>query len=388
MKRIFIFILLIFSIMLVGCTNIFNNEIYNKSYNVTIDLEEFEDLITASCEKASPSVIGVSNYEKSFATYTLSSVGSGVIYSCEVLMKDGTKTTDYKSTFDSSEVSEYLYKAVTNRHVIESDALNKIKVFIGDDNQKVDATVLGYDDKVDLAVISFSYYKFIQPIEFADSEKVQKGNFAIAIGNPGGYEFYGTSTFGIISSPKRYMSDDTNGDGVNDWDSEYIQHDVAINPGSSGGALVNIKGELIGINTLKIIDDEVDNMGFAIPSNLVKELISYLEEGRKVPRYTLGISVYEILNLLNKEDYQEGSLPDILVPEAINYGLFVNAVDAGGIAFSHLQYGDIILEINGIKIKKTQEFRAVLGKVIDDESITLLIYRNEEYQNVDIKLKK
>lgn len=377
-KKILLFLLFIFSLSLVGCTNIFNNEIYNKSYNVSIDLEEFEDLITAATEKAASSVIGVSNYEKTLTGYVLSSTGSGVIYSCVAVLKDGTIEEDYEKTFDSSNVSEYVYKAVTNRHVIEGSDTNKIRIYIGSDNRKIDAIVLGYDNKVDLAVVKFSYTKFIQPIEFADSENVKSGNFAIAIGNPGGYDFYGSSTFGIISSPKRYMSDDTDNDGISDWDSEYIQHDVAINPGSSGGALVNIKGELIGINTLKIVDSDIDNMGFAIPSNLVKELISYLEKGKTPRRITLGITIYEIITLLNREDYGEGSIPLIDVPEDIEYGLYVNDVDVNGLAFLKLQSGDIILEINDVKITRTQEFRAELGKVIDDEFISLKIYRNNE----------
>lgn len=381
MKRIMIILLVVISLLFMGCANIFNNEIYNKSYNVEIDLEEFEDLITAAVEKAAPSVVGVSNYEKNVVGYTLSSTGSGVIYNCEVVLKDGTIEKDYTKTFDSDNVKEYIYKVVTNHHVIDSKTNNKVRIYIGDDNQRIDASILGWDDKVDLAVVEFKYYKFIQPIEFADSEQVKRGNFAIAIGNPGGYDFYGSSTFGIISSPKRYLSDDTDGDDVADWDSEYIQHDVAINPGSSGGALVNIKGELIGINTLKLVDS--DNMGFAIPSNLVKELIKYLEQGKKPVRYTLGIMTYEVTMLANKEDYGS-SVPNVELPEGLNYGLYVSEVDVKGHAFLKLQYGDIILEINGVKVTRSQDFRAELGKVIDGGFVTLKVLRNNEEIEVRI----
>lgn len=92
--------------------------------------------------------------------------------------------------------------------------------------------------------------------------------------------------------------------------------------------MINIKGELIGINTLKLVSEDIDNMGFAIPANLVKELIKILEKGEKPKRYTLGISVYEVSTILNKEDYSEGTIPDVTLPDGVEYGLYVNEVDA------------------------------------------------------------
>lgn len=386
-KRIVLLTLLIMLSLLFGCTNLINNEIYNKSYNATIDIQEFENLVVAATEKASPAVVGVSSYEGNLISgMMLSSTGSGVIYSCEAIMKDGTVESDCSKTLDTNnKIEEYKYLVVTNRHVIESKSLqSKVKVYIGEENAKIDAQVLGYDDKIDIAVISFYYTKYIQPLEFADSELIERGNFAIAIGNPNGYEYYGSATFGIISYPKRYMSDDTNGDGIADWDSEYIQHDVAINPGNSGGALINLKGELIGINTLKLVSDDIDNMGFAIPSNLVKELVEILEKGESPKRFTLGISIYEVDVLLNKEDYVEGSVPDIILPENIKYGLYIESVDSEGLASGRLQAGDIIIEFNGVKITRTAEFRAELGKIMTGEVAIIKVYRNG--QEVEVKI--
>ena len=386
-KRILLILLLLPFMFLFGCTKLINNEIYNKSYNVTIDIQEFEDLIVAAIEKAAPAVVGVSSYERSGLTdFKLASTGSGVVYSCEAKMVDGSIVDDCTKTIDSNnEVEYYQYKAITNRHVIKSKSLfSKVKVFMGEYDSKIDANVLGYDDKVDIAVITFIHTKYIQPLEFANSEMIQRGNFAIAIGNPNGYEYYGSATFGIISYPKRYISDDTNDDGINDWDSEYIQHDVAINPGNSGGALINIKGELIGINTLKLVATDTDNMGFAIPSNLVKELITHLEKGQTPQRMTLGISVYEVKVLLNKEDYQEGSVPDIVVPEDVTYGLYVDSVDMFGLAYDKLMAGDFILELNGVKINSSQEFRAELGKILKGESANLKVYRGSNIIEVTI----
>ncbi len=377
-KKFLIGIILFLTLFMVGCDRLINNEIYNKSYNVEIDIKEFEDLVVAAVEKASPAVIGVNNYESSLTGYTLVDIGSGIVYECDAYLKDGSveddcqKTINYENTIDY-----YQYKVVTNRHVILKNELNsKVKVYLGEENLKIDAKVLGYDDKVDIAVLTFNHTKYIQPLSFADSDAVKKGSFAIAIGHPDGYEYYGSATFGIVSHPKRYMGDDTDGDGVDDWDSEYIQHDVAINPGNSGGALLNLQGEVIGINTLKIIKEETDNMGFAIPSNIIKELIPLLEKGQKPTRYTLGISVYEIDALINKEDYLEGSVPDIEVPENITYGLYVDSIDDTGYAHGKLEVGDIILEINDVKITKTQDFRAELGMVLSGEDVLFKVFRD------------
>ncbi|MDD4056464.1 MAG: trypsin-like peptidase domain-containing protein [Bacilli bacterium] len=373
---VLLFLVLIFT---TGCSQLIQNEIYNKSYHVTIDLEEFEDLITAAVEKTSPAIIGVSNYERGkLGLYGLSATGSGVIYECEATYDDGVTTGSCSDTMDSDNVMKYTYWAVTNRHVVASEVDNYIKVYLGEEEIKISADVLGYDDKVDLAVIAFEHTKYIQPVEFADSNLVQRGNFAIAIGNPNGYEFYGSATFGIVSFPKRYMSDDTDDDGISDWDSEYIQHDVAINPGNSGGALINIEGKLIGINTLKLVSEDTDNMGFAIPSNLVQELIPILERGEKPTRQTLKISVFDVKVLKNPEDYPGAEVPEISGLEEINFGLYVAAVEITGPAYGYLQEGDIILKFEGVEIKNTQTFRSILNNILEGETATIEIYRGQE----------
>jgi len=379
-KSILLLLVLLLLVFPTGCSQLINNEIYNKSYQVSIDITEFEDLITAAVEKASPAIVGVSNYErgKLGLLYGLAATGSGVIYECEATYKDGVTTKTCSETMDSDQVMMYTYWAVTNRHVVASTGDNYIKVYLGEEEVKVNANVLGSDDKVDLAVISFEHTKYIQPVEFADSNQVQRGNFAIAIGNPNGYEFYGSATFGIVSFPKRYMSDDTDGDGISDWDSEYIQHDVAINPGNSGGALINIEGKVIGINTLKLVAEDTDNMGFAIPSNLVRELIPILERGEKPTRQTLKINVYDVKVLKNPEDYPGSEVPTITGLEGIDFGLYVATVDRIGPAYGYLQEGDVILKFEGVEIKNTQTFRSILNNILAGESATLEVYRGEE----------
>jgi len=281
MRKLKIISLIILIIFLSACSNVFVNEIHNRSINYgEITINDLNTLTTTIVKKTRDSVIGVSTYTgTSPVNLRLSGTGSGVIYECKAILKNNQVIEDCMATQDSDDVKTYQFKAVTNRHVIEG--FYKVEVYIGQDDTFIkNVKVLYQDRKVDIALLQFEYVRPIQPIEFADSDLVEPGNIAIAIGNPYGHEFWGTATFGIISSPKRFLSDDEN--KFDDSKNEYIQHDVAINPGSSGGALLNAEGKLIGINTLKIIGEDKnergvvvpsDGMGFSIPSNVVKEII-------------------------------------------------------------------------------------------------------------------
>lgn len=388
MKKIrIILMLLLLTLTLFGCNGIAINEIYNKSIDVgEIRVDDFENLVAEAINKAKPAVVGVSNYKKNYLYGSvLNSTGSGVIYDCSATLQDGSTISDCSLTKDRNDVKTYNYYAVTNRHVIEDNY--KIMVYFGEQDVKVDAEVLGKDDKVDLAVISFSFYAYIQPITFfADSNDLRSGSFAIAIGNPSGHDFWGSATFGIVSHPKRYLSDDTNGDGKSDWDAEYIQHDTAINPGNSGGALINLKGELIGINTLKFASEDIDNMGFAIPSNVVKELYPYLEKGKTPNRLVLGISTYPVKWLIYPEDYQVPNAEKYTVPEGITYGLYVAEVGDNALVSNHLLKNDIILRINGVDIKDTYILRQELNKVTAKGTIVFDIIRNNQETKVTINV--
>ncbi len=396
LSAVMVFIL---AFIMAGCINDesnVNNEIYNKSYNVTIDIDEFEDLVVAAIEKVGSSVLGVTSYTtKSTITnkQVPHSTGSGVVYQCWAYDKDGVKIEDYESTFDSSNIDYYEYLVVTNRHVVfdTEKTVTSWEVYDGETGDYYEAQRRGYDDKTDLAVLSFRANKFFAPVEFTDSDTIKRGSFAIAIGNPEGYDFYGSATFGIISYPKRYMSDDTDGDGTNDWDAEYIQHDVAINPGNSGGALINVEGKLIGINTLKLVDSKVDNMGFAIPTNTIIKLLPYLERGEKLERYKLGINIYTVKDIIdskyneNYKDAQDQPIEEF--PEEIKNGIYVVEPNEESISEGLFLPGDIIVLFNEHVIKYSYEFRAILNDMIVGDTATFKVYRNGEYINLSYTFK-
>ena len=219
--------------------------------------------------------------------------------------------------------------------------------------------------------------KYFSEASFGDSDSVLNGEFVLCLGNNKGKEYYHSSSFGVVSYNNRYLADDTDGDRINDWDALYIQHDAATSDGSSGGALINMRGEIIGINTLRISDDRVDNMGFAIPSNLALELVQMLEKGIIPERPLLNVSVYEVKDILASESLKA----QLYVPEGLNYGIYVSEVDYGGVAYkAGIKEHDIILSFGGVKLNFSYELRAAINKCIvgSNEEVEIVILRNGE----------
>ena len=202
MKKLYrLFILVIFMLVLAGCDQLVNNEIHNKSYHVDIDISDFNELMPAIIEKVSPAVVGVTRYEGVGLTRKITSTGSGVIYKCIAYLNDNTTVDKCETTINNSNVVKYKYYVITNKHVVKTS--NDIEVYLGDDDIDVTATVIARDSKVDLAVITFEYTKYIQPIEFPDNNyDLKRGNIVIAIGHPG-YEYYGSTN--CISSKTLFM---------------------------------------------------------------------------------------------------------------------------------------------------------------------------------------
>ena len=374
---------------LIESNEVITNEIYNNIYNAIINIEDFENLVKTAIDIVAPSVLGITSYINVNDKLTPYSTGSGVVYKVLAINSDGEAMEDYMQAILDNTVDHFEYYLMTNRHVVsdnEKDIVS-VEVYDGDLGVYYEAEVLGFDDKVDVAVVKFLTEKFMKPVEFM-SEQVERGDFAIAIGNPNGYDYYGSATFGIVSHGKRYLSDDTDGDLINDWDAEYIQHDVAINPGNSGGALINLEGKLIGINTLKLVSDDIDNMGFAIPLSTIQKLLPLLEKGITPQRYKLGISIYMIKEIIDSkfnESFTDSSgNPITSLPEGINSGVYITEVGVDSISNGILFADDIIVSFNGEKIMYSYEFRAILGEMTKGDSAEFLVYRGNEFIEVII----
>ncbi len=369
--RLLITILLVFT--LAGCTGINittgggttnNSENNGETDKIVSDANELADIV----EVIEDSVIGVSlKYtHKTMINGTLvestdvESYGSGVIYK------------RFENLDSEDEVVDYTYYVVTNSHVINGSYPEKYTytayIYLGNIDLEIEAEIMGYDDKADIALIKFNYAKKIKTVEFADSDDIRKGEYVFAIGNPDGFDYYGSVTLGVISGTLRYISEDTDSDGVNDFNGAYIQHDAAINPGNSGGGLFTIDGKLVGINTLKMVKDNYENMGFAVPSNIAKNILeNFLEKGEPVVRPRLGITGSEVRELTPAIIASNGmkEIPDIYGDET-PYGLYVVEVTKGGsVDGSGIKADDIILQFGSVKLTRMNILSGYLNSLND-----------------------
>jgi len=256
---------------------------------------------------------------------------------------------------------------VTNNHVV--DNASSIKVQLGD-GRKFDAKVVGKDPRSDLALIQIQDPKNLSAIKLADSDALRVGDYTVAIGNPFGLGE--TVTSGIVSALGR--------SGLNAENYEnFIQTDAAINRGNSGGALVNLNGELIGINTAILAPDGGNiGIGFAIPSNMVKNLTAQMVQYGQVRRGELGILGTELNSELAKAmkvDAQRGAFVSQVMPNS-------SAAKAG------IKAGDVITSLNGKPISSFAALRAEVGSMPIGSKVSLGLLREGKPVNVSLELQQ
>ncbi|WP_447858246.1 serine endoprotease DegP [Enterobacter ludwigii] len=256
---------------------------------------------------------------------------------------------------------------VTNNHVV--DNANSIKVQLSD-GRKFDAKVVGKDPRSDIALIQIQDPKNLTAIKIADSDALRVGDYTVAIGNPFGLGE--TVTSGIVSALGR--------SGLNAENYEnFIQTDAAINRGNSGGALVNLNGELIGINTAILAPDGGNiGIGFAIPSNMVKNLTAQMVQYGQVKRGELGILGTELNSELAKAmkvDAQRGAFVSQVMPNS-------SAAKAG------IKAGDVITSLNGKPISSFAALRAEVGSMPIGSKVTLGLLRDGKPVNVSLELQQ
>lgn len=396
LTTLFICLLLLFTItscqIKQNIKNNIENEITNRVVNYEeITIKDLENAVETAYQRVENAVIGVclkkvNTLDSGVTSEDGLDIGSGVIYKAEQVIEND-KLVNYK------------YYAMTNRHVVidtknELSGTTKVYVTLGEDGPEVEAKILGYDEKVDLALITFYHYTKIQPVEFADSNNLKKGSFVIAVGHPEGYTFYNSVTFGVVSGNARYISSDTDGDGVNDFVGKYIQHDAAINPGNSGGGLFTLEGKLVGMNTMKYSSVKVENMGFAITSNEIKYLLeNYLEKEINIERPRLGLTGIQVKGLTPTMIQNLGikSIPDIYTDTETKYGIYVTEISKGSSSDnSGISPDDIILEFNGNRIKTMTDLSIMLSEQIVGNKIEITYYsrKNNKILTTTITLKK
>ncbi|HBV40852.1 MAG TPA: serine endoprotease DegP [Erwinia sp.] len=256
---------------------------------------------------------------------------------------------------------------VTNNHVV--DNATKIQVQLSD-GRKYDAKVIGKDPRSDIALIQLKDAKDLTAIKIADSDNLRVGDYTVAIGNP--YGLGETVTSGIVSALGR------SGLNVENYEN-FIQTDAAINRGNSGGALVNLNGELIGINTAILAPDGGNiGIGFAIPSDMVKNLTAQMVEYGQVKRGELGIMGTELNSELAKAmkvDAQRGAFVSQVLPKS-------SAAKAG------VKAGDVVVSINGKQISSFAALRAQVGSLPVGTKMALGLIRDGKPMTVNIELQQ
>jgi serine protease Do len=244
---------------------------------------------------------------------------------------------------------------ITNNHVISG--ASKIQVVLSD-NTKYTATVIGADSRSDLAVLKIDA-KNLKYATFGNSDQLTVGDSVLAIGNPGGLEFAGSVTEGIVSALNRTVISQDSG-----YSMDYIQTDASINPGNSGGALVNMYGQVVGINAAKIAAVDYEGIGFSIPIKAALPIINDLKQyGYVQNRVKLGISCTVF-------DKSEAQLYNAQV------GLLIASVDpTSDAAKMGVQQNDIITKVDGKAVTATRDLLNEENKFKAGQSLTLTIFR-------------
>ena len=302
--------------------------------------------VVQAAKKVSPAVVGITTkvYNRDMFNRKVlvgEGVGSGVIF----------------------DKAGYI---VTNNHVVGTA---KTVIVSLADGQSTEGTVVGRDAKTDLAVVKINMDN-LPVAEFGDSDSLQVGEPAIAIGNPLGLEFQGTVTVGVISSLNRTI-------GAEGQSMKLIQTDAAINPGNSGGALVDADGQVIGINSAKISQEGVEGLGFAIPINAARPILQDLITNGKVVRPYLGL--YGL-------DQQM----------AARFGMQLNAqgiyvyrvVPGGPLDQAGLQHGDVIVKLDGTDVKDFASLQSVMDKLKVGDSVSIDYTRNGMNREATVVLQE
>lgn len=338
--------------------------------------------MTSAYKKVQNAVVSVLNYK-----YTSSSSSSSDIYSMfgygDSDSSDSGSSSSKKSLTLYSEGSGVIYTTangkgyiVTNNHVISGAA--KVKVILAS-GQTIAAKVVGKDSTSDLAVLSIDSKYVTQTASFGDSSSLQSGQTVIAIGSPEGSEYASTVTQGIISSPSRTITYNSNQMTV-------IQTDAAINSGNSGGALVNSDGQVIGINSMKLSSsssgDSVEGMGFAIPSNEVVTIVNQLVKKGKITRPQLGIKVAAIAELNSYYKKQLG------ISTSLKKGLYVASVTSSSAAASAgIKKGDVITAADGKTVNDVATLHSILYSHNVGDKVKITVNRNGKTMTFTVTLQ-
>ena len=332
-----------------------NNVLYHSGNptQVTQNLTTFETDFTKVIASHSSKVVGVTSYGNGIQYRT----GSGVIY----------------------QVHEDGIIIITNSHLIL--ATGTVDVMFGN-GEVLRAEVIGTDDFTDIAVLRVNPEFDVAPFTIGDSSLVKAGEWVIALGSPGHIDVSGSVAVGIISGKDRQIPIDLDLDGYTDWSVVVLETDVTINFGNTGGPLLNLDGELIGINTMHYGYNGTSGISFATPINEVIPIVNRILSEGVVVRGRIGIHGISVTEIpAYSRDYYG-------IDVRLDYGVLITSVTEAGIEKTiGLQIGDIILAINNEKINDFKEFRKQIYTFELGDTITIQYQRNNQVYDVEVVLQ-
>ena len=261
---------------------------------------------------------------------------------------------------------------VTNNHVVEN--ATDLKVTLAD-NRSFPAKVIGTDPTTDIALIKVDATD-LPSIPFGNSDDLRLGEWVLAIGSP--YGLQSTITAGIISAKARNLGAIPNQFGIE----SFIQTDAAVNPGNSGGALVNTRGELVGINTLiQSPTGSFAGYSFAVPTSIVKKVVMDIKEFGVVQRALLGVQIQEINDVFLEQRGKETGIKEV-------GGVYVASVEPdGGAHAAGIKEGDVITHIQGIKIDKSSQLLEEVARHRPNDKVTLTVKRDGQTKQIEVTLR-
>ena len=273
---------------------------------------------------------------------------------------------------------------LTNNHVIEN--ADSAKVEFNDDDTQYEVSIVGGDKYSDIAVLTLNTTGVkheVTKVEFGDSASLKLGDTVFTIGAPMGVNYKGTVTKGIVSGMNRQVEVSGSNYSGADYIMNVIQIDAAVNPGNSGGPLSDVSGKVVGIISLKIVQDEVEGMGFAIPIEDALTYANVLETGKSIERPFVGISMEALPS--DYVAYRYG----LVIPAEVTEGIWVREISSGSPADkAGLKANDIIVKINNTKVNSIAKFRYELYKYKIGDTISISYYRSGTLNTANVTLGK
>jgi S1-C subfamily serine protease len=358
MKSVFQSILI--AVVSAACTFMLMKQYYQVPAPIGTTVAQVKPVLTSQ-EPAQTASVGrkpVNEGPRSWAEQPIDDfVNTSKLVTSAVVNINTLSSSGYRVSSGSGVIISTDGYIITNHHVIEDGATYEVSMF---DKRKLEAELIGSDPTTDLALLKVDT-RGLKPVLYGDSDQVEVGQWVLAVGNP--FNLSSTVTAGIVSAKARNINILRGSYSIE----SFIQTDAVVNPGNSGGALVNEQGELIGINTAIISESGgYEGYSFAIPANLVRKVVRDIREFGEVQRAILGVGIAEVTGGIATQQ----SLPGVA-------GVYVNNVSKGSSAAeAGLREGDVLISINNVNTNSVPELQEQIALFRPGDKISLEFYRN------------